>query len=210
MPATATKDHDAAARLLPESCSQKGRLCMYGLVNRAIEELVCTQFGEETWEAIRQEAAVDIEAFVSMEPYADAVTYQLVTAASKVLGLSAETILITFGEYWTLYTAREGYGELLRMSGSTLPEFLHNLDNMHARVGLLYPELQPPSFTCTDTSEQGMLLHYRSHREGMAPLVIGLLQGLSKMFSTKLTIEHIQKRPTDGDHDVFKLTYLAS
>lgn len=183
---------------------------MYGLVNRAVEELVCTQFGEATWEAIREEAGVDIEVFVSMEPYEDAVTYKLVNAASKILGVSAEQVLITFGEYWTLYTAREGYGELLKMSGNTLPEFLRNLDNMHARVGLLYPELQPPSFQCTDMTEQGMMLHYRSHREGMAPLVVGLLQGLSKIFAVNLAIDHVQKRPVDCDHDVFQLTYLAT
>lgn len=38
---------------------------MYGLVNRAVEELVCTRFGEATWEAIRIESGVDIEVFVS-------------------------------------------------------------------------------------------------------------------------------------------------
>lgn len=25
---------------------------MYGLVNKAIEELVCSRFGEETWETV--------------------------------------------------------------------------------------------------------------------------------------------------------------
>lgn len=181
---------------------------MYGLVNRAVEELVCTQFGEATWEAIRAEAGIDIEVFVSMEQYADDVTYKLVNAASKILGVSAETVLITFGEYWTLYTAREGYGELLKMSGNTLPDFLRNLDNMHARVGLLYPELQPPSFECTEVNDRGMVLHYRSHRQRMAPLVVGLLQGLSKMFAVNLAIDHVQKRSVDCDHDVFQLTYL--
>lgn len=181
---------------------------MYGLVNRAIEELVCTTWNEEIWEAIKAEAGIDIEAFISMESYTDEVTYKLVNAASKILDISPETVLVTFGEYWTLYTASEGYGELLKMSGSTLPQFLLNLDNMHARVGLLYPNLQPPSFQCTEMTEQGMLLHYRSHREGMAPLVVGLLQGLSKMFATKLEIEHVGKRHEQLDHDIFKLTYL--
>lgn len=180
---------------------------MYGLVNRAIEDLVCTQFGEETWEAIKEKSGIGVEAFISMESYADDVTYQLVEAASQVLNLSAEQVLITFGEYWTLYTAREGYGELLKMSGSTLPEFLLNLDNMHARVGLLYPELKPPSFQCAEMSEEGMLLHYRSHRAGMAPLVVGLLQGLSKMFSEPLTIEHLSHEEGQGAHDVFRLKY---
>jgi hypothetical protein len=181
---------------------------MYGLVNRGIEELVCTHFGEGTWEAICQEAGIDVAVFVSMEPYPDEVTYKLVEAASNVLAMPTELILHIFGEYWTLYTAKEGYGELLKMSGNTLTEFLLNLDNMHARIGLLYPELQPPSFQCTQMNEEGMLLHYRSHREGMAPLVVGLLQGVSKMFATALAVEHTEKRHHDGDHDVFKLTYL--
>lgn len=180
---------------------------MYGLVNRAIEDLVCTQFGEETWEAIKERSGINVEAFVSMESYSDDVTYQLVGAASEVLNIPAEQVLITFGEYWTLYTAREGYGELLRMSGSTLPEFLLNLDNMHARVGLLYPELKPPSFQCAEMTEEGMLLHYRSHRAGMSPLVIGLLQGLSKMFATPLNIKHISHEEDQGMHDTFQLKY---
>ncbi len=180
---------------------------MYGLVNRGIEELVCTQFGEATWEAIKEKAGLDIDVFISMDPYSDAITYQLVQAASHVLGLTPETILITFGEYWTLYTAKEGYGELLKMTGNTLPEFLRNLDTMHARVGLLYPELRPPSFRCTEISEKGLTLHYHSEREGMAPLVHGLLQGLSKMFDTAIEIEHIQQWPTTGEHDIFRLTY---
>lgn len=182
---------------------------MYGLVNRGIEELVCTNFSEEIWEVIKAHAGINCEAFISMESYPDHFTYALVAAASEQLGLLPETVLETFGEYWTLYTAREGYGELLKMSGNTLSEFLLNLDNMHARVSLLYPALRPPSFQCTAMHEQGMLLHYHSHRDGMAHLVIGLLHGLSKIFATALEIEHVQKRQEGSPHDVFRLTYQS-
>ena len=37
---------------------------MYGLVNKAFEELVRSRFGEDTWETIKRNAGVDIEAFV--------------------------------------------------------------------------------------------------------------------------------------------------
>lgn len=40
---------------------------MHGLVNRAVEDLVCTEFGEGTREAIQEKSGIDIEAFVSME-----------------------------------------------------------------------------------------------------------------------------------------------
>jgi hypothetical protein len=45
-------------------------------------------------------------------------------------------------------TDQEGYGDLMDMSGETLPEFLQNLDELHARVGVIFPKLQPPSFDC--------------------------------------------------------------
>ena len=48
------------------SCQE--RLFMYGLVNRGIEELVCTHFSEETWEAIKAHARINHEAFITGRP----------------------------------------------------------------------------------------------------------------------------------------------
>jgi hypothetical protein len=78
---------------------------MYGLVNKAIEELVVTHFGEDQWELIKKKASVDVEVFVSNEAYPDEMTYDLVSAASEVLGKSASAILVAFGEHWVLKTA---------------------------------------------------------------------------------------------------------
>lgn len=183
---------------------------MYGLVNKAVEQLVVENYGQDMWDDILDESGIDVDMFLSMEQYDDSVTYDLVAAASRVLDTSAEDILIGFGEYWTLYTAQEGYGDIMKMSGDTLPEFLTNLDNMHTRVALQYPELKPPSFKVDSISEHGLTLHYRSHRDGLAPLVIGLLNGLGKMFEVNLKIEQTSKKSDGADHDVFTLTYLES
>ena len=91
---------------------------MYGLVNKALEEFVLSRFGEDTWETIKQSAGVDIDVFVSMETYPDDVTYRLVDAASDVLKQSTEEVLKAFGEYWVLYTAKEGYGEIWHSIGT--------------------------------------------------------------------------------------------
>jgi Haem-NO-binding len=39
---------------------------MYGLVTQALQNLVCSRFGEDTWETIKRNAGVDIDVFVSM------------------------------------------------------------------------------------------------------------------------------------------------
>ena len=183
---------------------------MYGLVNKAIEQMVRAEHGAPTWAAIKQRAELDIAAFVSMNQYPDDVTYRLVGAASDVLGVPPATILQAFGRYWMLYTSKEGYDQLLQMTGNTLFEFLQNLDNMHARIGLIYPHVQPPSFRCTDIGERSLHVHYYSDRPGLTPMVTGLLEGLAIMFETPIDITLISSRETGGDHDVFLIALQQS
>ncbi|MBD2346906.1 heme NO-binding domain-containing protein [Anabaena subtropica] len=180
---------------------------MYGLVNKAIQDMVCSRFGEDIWQEIKQKADIDIDVFISMEGYPDDTTHKLVKAASVVLGLSPSEIMQAFGEFWVQYTSEEGYGEMMDMSGDTLPEFLENLDNLHARVGISFPKLQPPSFECSDIEENHMNLHYRSNREGLAPMILGLVKGLGTRFDTEVDITQTQNRDDGADHDEFLVKY---
>jgi hypothetical protein len=180
----------------------KGGSGMYGLVNKAVVDLVTTKFGQETWNKIKQKADVDIDLFVSMDAYPDDVTYRLVGAASEVLGITAEQVLEAFGEWWVLYTAQEGYGPLLNASGSNLRDFLKNLDALHARVALTMPDLRPPRFRLVDVDDTTMKLEYFSTRQGLAPMVVGLLKGLGIRFHTTIDIAHARS----GDHDEFTIS----
>lgn len=180
---------------------------MYGLVNKAIQDMVCIHFGEDIWQEIKQKAEVDVDVFISMEGYPDDLTHRLVKAASVVLNLSPTEIMQAFGNFWVKYTSEEGYGEMMDMSGDTLPEFLENLDNLHARVGVSFPKLQPPSFECSDMEEDSLKLHYRSEREGLAPMILGLVQGLGVRFETEVDITQTQSREDGAEHDEFLVKY---
>lgn len=179
---------------------------MYGLINKAVEELVRTKFGDSTWERIRARAGLPDEPFISMQQYDDRVTYDLVGAASAELGAPAEAILEEFGIYWTRYTAESGYGELMKSAGRTLPEFLRNLDQMHTRIKLSFPHLKPPSFAVSGETPSSLQLHYYSERAGLAPLVVGLLKGLGDRFRLSVEITH---RRVDGanPHDLFEVRW---
>jgi hypothetical protein len=130
-----------------------------------------------------------------------------VKAASVVLGLSPSEIMQAFGEFWVKYTSEEGYGEMMDMSGDNLPEFLENLDNLHARVGVSFPHLQPPSFECTDMEEDSLKLHYHSSREGLTPMIFGLVKGLGARFETEVEITQTQSRDDGAEHDEFLVKY---
>ncbi len=179
---------------------------MYGLVNKAIEDLIKNKFDDETWETIKQKAQMDIDMFVSMKTYDDAVTYKLVGIVSEVIGLSQEEVLIEFGKYWVNYTAKEGYGDLLDMGGDTFPEFLSNLNTLHVRVGMTYKDLQPPSFNCEEIDEHTLNLKYLSHREGLEPLVVGLLHGLADKFKLETQITQTHYKAEHG-YSEFKVIH---
>lgn len=183
---------------------------MYGLVNKAMEEMVVMHHGEPVWEQIKAKAGVDVDVFISHEIYSDKVTYTLVDAASEVLGMPAEQVLIGLGEHWVRHTAQKGYGKLVTASGKTLPGFLKNLPNLLSRAAMIFPKLQPPRFECSDFTDRSMKLHYFSHRPGLTPFVVGLLQGLGKMFGTPVPVGLAQAKADGADHDVFDVTWTCA
>jgi hypothetical protein len=88
-----------------------------------------------------------------------------------------------------------------------LPEFLQNLDDLHARVGVNFPQLTPPSFEAEASEPGTMHLHYHSQREGLAPMVIGLVEGLGDRFDTPVEVDQLACRSEGADHDVFEVRY---
>ncbi len=180
---------------------------MYGIVNKAIEDLVTENFGFPAWESVKKQSGIDLDFFVSNESYDDSVTYKLAMAASDVLNMPLEQVLNAFGEFWVLKTGKENYGALMEAGGDNLREFLTNLPNFHTRVSLIYPNLSPPEFKVTDSTDNSLQLHYFSHRPGLKEFVRGLLQGLGKMYNESILIELIASRDTGSDHEVFRVSW---
>jgi hypothetical protein len=176
---------------------------MYGMVNKALQSLITQEHGEEVWESIKKAAGVDVHHFVSNDGYPDEITYKLVTAASKLLNQESGELLFAFGRHWVLNTARLEYGHLLSSGGMDLKSFLLYLPNLHTRIKLIFPHLVPPHFTCTEVKESSLRLHYRSHREGLAWFVNGLLDGLGELYGTPVRVQHDAVRGIASDHDVF-------
>lgn len=180
---------------------------MYGIVNKAIEDLVKVNFGEDKWDAIKEKSGVDVNFFISNEPYDDEITYKLASAASEILNIPLSGILQSFGEWWILKTGKEKYGGLMEAGGKSLREFLINLPLFHNRIMLIYTKLTPPEFKVSDIMERSVNVHYFSKRNDLQEFVRGLLSGLGKMYETPVEIELIQSRNDGGSHDIFKISW---
>jgi hypothetical protein len=180
---------------------------MYGIVNKSIEELVIENFGEEKWELIRKRSGIEVDYFISNEPYDDNITYLLAGAISEEMNVPLDKVLFLFGEWWILKTTKEKYGSLMMAGGADLKMFLTNLPQFHNHIMLLYPKLTPPEFKVSDIETNSINVHYFSKREGLKDFVHGLLSGLGKMFETEVDITLLESREAGNNHEVFKVSW---
>ncbi|KAK0157271.1 hypothetical protein PV327_011276 [Microctonus hyperodae] len=98
---------------------------MYGFVNYALELLVVKTFDNETWEAIKKDAAVNMEGqFLVRQIYDDEITYNIIAAAVKRLKIPANEILELFGRMFFEFCQDSGYDKILQVLGATPRDFL--------------------------------------------------------------------------------------
>ncbi|MBL0316187.1 MAG: heme NO-binding domain-containing protein [Flavobacteriales bacterium] len=180
---------------------------MYGIVNKAIEELVKENFGEDKWQIILEKSGIDAEFFISNEPYDDDITFKLAMTISSEMNMSLRDVLIAFGEWWILKTAKERYGYLLASGGNNFRDFIINLPIFHNRIIMMYPKLSPPEFKVTDIQEQDLKLHYISTRKGLSDFVYGLISGLGKFYQTETNIEYLESKEAPGTYDIFRISW---
>ena len=176
---------------------------MYGMVNLAIQKFLCGHYGDDIWAGTRSRISMEFDNFLTMEQYPDAISFDILVAASDLVAKPVSQLLVELGEYWIGFAERSGYGELMEVLGNDLFEALQNLDNMHTRVGFAFPDLLPPSFWVTDLQGESLILHYQSTRTWLAPMVIGLVRGLARRFGQNVSIQQIDS--PGFDHHRFKV-----
>jgi hypothetical protein len=69
------------------------------------------------------------------------------------------------------------------------------------------PDLAAPQFSTRNQQENSVELEYRSHREGLVPMLYGLIKGLGKRFEMEVKVEHIQEKDENNDCHVFLITW---
>uniref|UniRef100_H2ZCI7 Guanylate cyclase soluble subunit beta-1 n=1 Tax=Ciona savignyi TaxID=51511 RepID=H2ZCI7_CIOSA len=180
----------------------------YGFVNYALEQLVLRNFGEEIWNEIKQEADLHMQGqFIQRIVYDDVCTFDLVKAAVKVLKTDSDKILELFGSFFFQFCEESGYDVILRVLGSSVREFLENLDALHDHLSSVYPGMRAPSFRCTDNGNDDTLtLHYYSERDGLEDIVIGIVKAVSKkLHATETEVKVIKRKDENCDHVQFEI-----
>lgn len=155
---------------------------MYGLFHRAIREMVTQRLSPAAWQTIEQKLGLGAADFITARVYPDEQTIDLFSACADAFSIEINDFFEQFGIYWVGFAMTGPYRGVMQTTGNNLPEFIANLDRMHGTVRAAMPDARTPLFDVLDVQDDTLVVRYRSTREGLTPLVKGLLIGLLDHF----------------------------
>jgi len=156
---------------------------MYGMIHRAMRQMVQEELGEEAWLALEQKLDIGPTELLTGMVYDDALTLEIVAEAAARFNLSVDQILEAFGQYWVRFAGQGSLSSIMKFTGQNLASFITNLDRLHLAVGSAMPGARLPTFSTLENAPGHLVVEYRSDRVGMEPFVKGLLQGLMDRFN---------------------------
>ena len=177
---------------------------MYGMVHRAVRQMVVEREGAQAWHEIELAAGISSTEMVGLVVYDDNVTLRILGATAERMGVSTNQVLKYFGRYWLKFIDDKAYSAIMDYAGKDLVSLLTNLDRLHAAVLAAMPKARVPSFTVLESDENGLTVRYQSQRRGLEPLVIGLLHGLLEKFDLEGSVDAI---PADNGTIEFRISH---
>ncbi len=159
---------------------------MKGVAYNILQEVVSRDYGEDTWDDLLDRAGLD-GAYTSLGSYPDEELMRLVAAASEALDTPADDIVRWFGRE-ALPVFHRAHGELFAAHDSTRSFVLALNEMIHPQVRKLYPGAGVPEFDFDTSSEEVLLMGYRSPRR-LCAFAEGLLQGSAAHFGERVAIE---------------------
>ncbi|CAI4231558.1 unnamed protein product [Auanema sp. JU1783] len=155
---------------------------MYGLLIEGIRFMVEENFGHEVLQKVLQRTHLTERAISTHDQYSENIIPNILNATCEVTGRSPDEVGVLAGRFFVKFLIKHGYGDLMHVMGRRFSDFLKGLDNIHEYFRFSYPKIRPPSFYCSSESEDGLILHYRSRRQGYIAYVIGQLVELARIF----------------------------
>ena len=107
--------------------------------------------------------------------------------------MTADTFLEEFGVAFWEWTVEYRYDNLLRILGSSLRDFLTNLDALHDHLASVYTGMNAPSFRCMDAGGGDLFLFYYSVRTGLHPIVTGIVKSVAReIYKMKIEMKVVE------------------
>ncbi|XP_022255882.1 soluble guanylate cyclase 89Da-like [Limulus polyphemus] len=184
---------------------------MYGMLLESVQHFVRTEYGEDMWCLVLEEAGFKNSVFTTHQIYPDQLILKLASCCSQHTGKRTDDFLHFFGQCFVRFFSHYGYDTLIRASGRHFRDFIHGVDNLHHQIRFSYPKMQSPSLYVETEDVKGAILHYRSKRSGFAYYVIGQLVQIARTFyGLELDVRILRNGPDSdgtGCHVIYHLQF---
>lgn len=158
---------------------------MKGVIFNLVEEVVIDRFGEETWDALLDEAGLD-GAYTSLGSYPDEQLFALVDAASNKLGVDGDAVVRLLGQE-AIPLLADRYPMFFEPHATTRAFLLTLNDIIHPEVRRLYPGADVPTFGFGD-DDNALVITYRSPRK-LCALAEGFILGAGAHYGEAVAVE---------------------
>ncbi|MFJ2775459.1 MULTISPECIES: heme NO-binding domain-containing protein [unclassified Kitasatospora] len=179
---------------------------MKGVVFDLFNEVVSQKYGLTAWEDLINAAGVE-GVYTSLGNYPDAEFLKIVAEAASMFGMSEDEIVRWLGrEALPIFADR--YPVFFERHSSARTFLLTLNDIIHPEVRRLYPGADVPSFRFDTSSDDVLIMSYRSERQ-LCWFGEGLIEGAAVHFGESVQIK--QPRCTGrGDEECVFEVRLAS
>uniref|UniRef100_A0A7E4V362 guanylate cyclase n=1 Tax=Panagrellus redivivus TaxID=6233 RepID=A0A7E4V362_PANRE len=155
------------------------------------------------WHAVLRMCGVDPEfEYESRTNYEDAEIVKIIHALATKLGITSDACFELFGEWVVEYAFENGWDNFLTCMADSLHEFLNNLNSMHFFIDRIAfaTEMRGPVFKCESLTDGTLRLHYYSSRQGLYPMVNGLVKAAARsLFNLEIRM-YVTERNQERHH----------
>ncbi|WP_300517784.1 heme NO-binding domain-containing protein [Aliiroseovarius sp.] len=164
---------------------------MHGLINRSLENFLRRTYGNGLWVAVMEDIDCEFESFEPMFVYEDALTNQVLDAASLRLEKTRADLLEDLGTFMVTHESSERVRRLLRFGGVDYEDFLHSLDELPGRARLAVQELELPELELLEHGNGEFTLTVSCRIAGFAHAFIGMMRGLADDYGALALLDYV-------------------
>ncbi|XP_014213715.1 soluble guanylate cyclase 89Db-like [Copidosoma floridanum] len=166
---------------------------MYGMLLESIQYFVQLQYGEDMWLDILERAGAKHTVFNTRQTYPDDLMTKLAAGLAMHTCETVDNVMKFFGKCFVRFFNNLGYGRMIKATGRYFCDFLQSVDNIHMQMRFTYPKMKSPSMYLTHVDPQGVVLVYRSTRQGFTHYFMGqLFQIAEELYETSLDIRVLE------------------
>lgn len=176
---------------------------MHGIIFFELKKFVDANLPEGTWEKLLAGANLSGRFYTPLLAYPDEEVAALVAEASQLIGVNAQDLLASFGEF-IAPDLLQMYRHLFQPGWRTLDVIENTEAVIHAVVRSRTPGAQPPVLRTKRISPSEVELRYNSPRK-MCSVAKGIMKGVAAHFGEPLASQELSCMNKGAAECVFRL-----